>query len=342
MTAMLRIDMHSHLLPRDWPDLNERFNTKGFPTVHHDGSRCEIHKDGRFFRALEPNAWDLELRIEQYASMGVQVQVASTVPVMFSYQAKAEHALYLAQFLNDALAAQCTAQPDHLLGLGTVPMQDPALAIREMQRCVQELGLHGLQIGSHINDWNLDHEALRDFFAVAADIGCPILVHPWDMMGKESMGKYWLPWLVGMPAEQSRAMCSMIMGGVLRRFPKLRVLFAHGGGAFPFTLGRIEHGYRMRPDLVAMDSPDRSPREYLQQIYVDSCVHDAQALTYLVELFGSERIAMGSDYPFPLGEAQPGSGIERLSIGEQEKQRMLAGTALAWLGLEADRFPHAA
>ena len=224
------------------------------------------------------------------------------------------------------------------MGLGTVPLQDPALAIQEMRRCLCEIGLHGIQIGSHVNDWNLNDAPLQDFFAAAEDLQCPIMIHPWDMMGKTAMEKYWLPWLVGMPAEQSRAICSILLGGVLRRFPGLRLLFAHGGGSFPLTLGRIEHGYKMRPDLVAMDSPERGPREYLDQIYVDSCVHDAQALAYLVELIGPDRIALGSDYPFPLGEQVPGAGIRNLEIDPKAQARMLAGTTLEWLGLDADRF----
>ena len=134
-----------------------------------------------------------------------------------------------------------------------------------MERCVEQLGLQGVQIGSHVDMWNLDAPELFPFFEAAADLGAAILVHPWDMMGRESMPKYWLPWLVGMPAEQSRAACCLIFGGVLERLPKLRVCFAHGGGAFPYTIGRIEHGFRMRPDLVATDN-SRNPREYLDRV----------------------------------------------------------------------------
>src|SRR5437870_5655020 len=140
------------------------------------------------------------------------------------------------------------------------------------------------------------------------------------MVGKERMPKYWLPWLVGMPAETSLAICSMIFGGVFERFPRLRVAFAHGGGAFPFTIGRIEQAFHVRPDLVTTDNKT-NPREYLARpneqrkriparFYVDSLVHDRDALQFLLKLFGPERVALGSDYPFPLGEAQPGRLIE--------------------------------
>ena len=175
-------------------------------------------------------------------------------------------------------------------------------------------------------------------FEAAHDLGAAVFVHPWDMMGKESMERYWLPWLVGMPAETSRAICSMIFGGVLERLPRLRVLFAHGGGSFPATLGRIEHGFRVRPDLCAVDNP-KNPREYVSRIFVDSLVHDPDALRYLLQLFGAERIALGSDYPFPLGEERPGSLIESLhDLSPAVRDRLLGGTALEFLGREAKEF----
>ena len=189
-----------------------------------------------------------------------------------------------------------------------------------------------MQIGSHIDAWNLDAPELFPFFEAAADLGAAILVHPWDMMGKESMPKYWLPWLVGMPAEQARAACCLIFGGVLERLPTLRVCFAHGGGAFPYTIGRIEHGFRMRPDLVATDN-SRNPREYLDRLYFDSCVHDARALRYLLDVAGSAHVMLGTDYPFPLGEQHPGSGIAALDLSESEQKQLYHGTALEWLGL---------
>ena len=137
-----------------------------------------------------------------------------------------------------------------------------------------------------------------------------------------------------MPAETALAICSVIFGGVLERLPRLRIAFAHGGGAFPGTVGRIEHGFCCRPDLVAVDNP-RSPRDYLGRFYLDSLVHDADALRHLIRLVGAERVALGSDYPFPLGEAEPGRLIESLGdLSAAVRRRLLAGTALEFLGLD--------
>jgi aminocarboxymuconate-semialdehyde decarboxylase len=226
-------------------------------------------------------------------------------------------------------------------------MQDPDLAASELERCVRELGLRGAEIGTHVDPnphfgridaLNLDNASLQPVWSAAEELGAAIFVHPWDMVGKERMPKYWLPWLVGMPAETSLAICSLIFGGVFERFPKLRVAFAHGGGAFPFTIGRIERAFHVRPDLVAVEN-NTNPRKYLAddkspaRFYVDSLVHDADALRMLLKLFGAQRVALGSDYPFPLGETKPGHLIESMKLPAKEKARVLSGTAREFLGL---------
>ena len=335
---MLRIDTHAHYLPRDWPDLATKYGDNRFPVIHHgEDGRHRIYKDGKFFREIWPKTWDPQERIDDYARFGIQVQVISTVPVMFSYWAQAHQALELHESLNDHMAETCRDYPTHYAGIGTVPLQSPRLAIQEMERCVDQLGLCGVQIGSHINDWNLDDAELRPFFEAAQGLDAAILVHPWDMMGTDSMPKYWMPWLVGMPAEQSRAACALIFGGVLQQFPRLKVMLAHGGGSFPYTIGRIEHGFNMRPDLVATDNP-HNPRDYFKQLYFDSCVHDDRALRYLLDTVGIDRVMLGTDYPFPLGEQEPGSGILGLNLDAGDQEQLFNRTALSWLGRDRRHF----
>jgi aminocarboxymuconate-semialdehyde decarboxylase len=303
------------------------------------------------FREITDNVWDPKRRIEEMDRADVSMQVLSTVPVMFSYWAKPADTLDLSRLLNDHIAEVVRGHPTRFAGLGTIPLQDGDLAARELERCVHELGLRGVEIGTHAdaNEYchgpdcrNLDDRSLDVVWKTAEQLNAAILVHPWDMIGKERMPKYWLPWLVGMPAEGSLAICSMIFGGVFERFPKLRVAFAHGGGAFPFTIGRIEHGFHVRPDLVATENKT-NPRKYLAQgdtpahFYVDSLVHDADALKTLLNLFGVERVALGSDYPFPLGEARPGKLIESMEgLSSKDKAQLLAGTCLEFLGMNSD------
>jgi aminocarboxymuconate-semialdehyde decarboxylase len=215
-------------------------------------------------------------------------------------------------------------------------MQDPDLAVAELERCVGTLGLAGIEIGSHVNGMNLDHPQVFPVFEAARQLGAAVFVHPWEMLGRDRMSKYWLPWLVGMPAETSLSICSMIFGGVFERLPGLRIAFAHGGGAFPATLGRIEHGFRVRPDLVAVEN-QKNPRDYVGSFFVDSLVHDPDMLRFMIRQLGAERIALGSDYPFPLGEAVPGAMIDAMDdLDPTTRSLLLAGSALEWLGLTAE------
>jgi aminocarboxymuconate-semialdehyde decarboxylase len=335
---MLAIDIHTHILPRELPRWAERFGYGGFIELAHERPGCaKMQIDGRFFREIDENCWSAERRIEECDANGVQVQVLSTVPVMFSYWARPEHGYEVARFLNDHLAELVRAHPKRFAGLGTLPLQSPDHAVSELERCVQQLGLLGVEIGSHVNDWNLNAAELFPVFQRAEELGVAVFVHPWDMLGKKELDQYWMQWLVGMPAETTRAIVSLIFGGVLEKLPNLRIAFAHGGGSFPATIGRIEQGFRCRPDLCAIHN-GVNPREYLRRIYVDALVHDPHSLHYLIDQLGSDRVALGSDYPFPLGEAVPGALIRSLGLPRETEEDLLFRTACTWLGVPPETF----
>lgn len=331
----MKIDCHAHILPEKWPSLKDKYGYGGFIKLEHHkpGSANMMRDDGHFFREIQENCWNPEAILVDMDKYKVDKMVLCTVPVLFNYWAKPADTYDWNLFLNDHLAGVTEQYPDRFVGLGTVPMQDIPLAIKEMERCKNELKMPGLEIGSNINNKNLDHPDFHPFWEAAEDLGVSIFVHPWEMMGTAVTPDYFMPWLVGMPAETSRAICCMIFGGIFDKYPKLKVMFAHGGGAFPHTLGRVSHGWHCRPDLCNVNNI-KDPREYIGKFWVDGITHDDDALKYIINLMGADKIAYGTDYPFPLGDLEHGAFIEKMEgISEETRQQLLSGTVKEFLGI---------
>ena len=334
---MLKIDMHTHIIPKNMPNWTEKFGYGKFIHLEHNlDNSANMMQGGNFFRRIEENCWNEKQRITEYEKFNTQVQVVCTVPVLFSYWAKPKDCLELSEFLNDHIAALIQEYPKNYIGLATIPMQDSEIAIKELERA-KSIGLVGIQIGSNINDENLSEEKFFPIFEACERLGMAVLIHPWQMMGFGSMEKYWLPWLVGMPAETSRAACSMIFGGILERLPNLRICFSHAGGSFLPTIGRIEHGFNSRPDLVAVDNPI-NPRDYLGKFWVDCITHDIEALKYILKLQGSKRVCLGSDYPFPLGDLEIGKFITESDLDKEVITDIFSNSTLEWLNLDTKLF----
>jgi aminocarboxymuconate-semialdehyde decarboxylase len=334
---MLKIDMHTHIIPKIMPNWTEKFGYGKFINLVHNVDRsADMMQGGQFFRRIQENCWNEELRIGEYEQFNTQVQVVCTIPVLFSYWAKTEDCVELSRFLNDHIADLVAKYPKNYIGLATIPMQDTEAAIKELERA-KATGHVGIQIGSNINDENLSEERFFPIFEACERLGMAVMVHPWQMMGFDSMKKYWLPWLVGMPAETSRAACSMIFGGVLERLPNLRVCFSHAGGSFLPTLGRIEHGFNCRPDLVAVDNQE-NPIEYIGKFWVDCITHDIDALKYILKMQGSKRVCLGSDYPFPLGDLEIGKFIEESDLSKETIEDIFSHSTLEWLDLKKNLF----
>ncbi len=328
----MTIDIHTHIIPAELPDFSKEFGYGKFISLHHHQPRKAWMIQGdRKFREIEINCWDISVRLEEMDKFQIDVQVLSTIPVLFSYWAKPNDGLKVAMFLNDHIAEIIHQYPEKFIGLATLPMQDINLAIKELER-IKSLEFKGIQIGSNVNQKNLTEQEFGEFFSACESLNIAILIHPWEMMGQENIQKYWLPWLVGMPAETARAIANMIFSGVFDKHPNLRVCFAHGGGSFIPTIGRIEHGWECRPDLVAIDNSN-NPRNYLGKFWVDSHTCDHKLLQYIINEIGIDKVVQGSDYPFPLGEAIPGSLVRTSPLSEKDKQIILSTAPQQWLGM---------
>jgi len=332
---MKTLDMHSHFFPREWEDLGKRFGTPDWPWMKHlDADKAMVMMGEKEFRPVYSACWDAQKRLEEMDRDGVDLQVMCSTPVLFAYARPAAQALYCAQVFNDAGLEVATRGKGRLKTLCQVPLQDTDAACRELSRAVKS-GHLGVQIGNHVGDRDLDDEGILTFLQHCAAEGAAVLVHPWDMMGGARTARWMMGWTVSMPAETQLSIVALILGGGFDRLPEnLRICFAHGGGSFAFLLGRLENAWRNRD--AARGNSALPPSAYTKRFYVDSAVFDARALRLLIEVMGEDRVMLGSDYPFPLGELRVGKLIRDMEgLGDAARRKLLVENARRFLGLGA-------
>jgi aminocarboxymuconate-semialdehyde decarboxylase len=331
---MQTIDIHTHFFPKSWPDLVARFGTPDWPWIKHtEPGKAIVMLGDREFRHITAACWDVNVRLENMERDGIDLQIISATPVLFAYGRESKQALDCAQLFNDAALDLCRQGKGKLKSLCQVPLQDIDASCRELSRCMRA-GHVGVQIGNHVGEKNLDDPGILDFLRHCAKERAAVLVHPWDMLGGLRMPKYMMPWTVGMPAETQLALVSLIVSGAFDQLPaNLRICFAHGGGSFAFLLGRLENAWHHHS--VARGTSQFPPSHYLDRFFVDSAVFDESTLKFLVDKMGVERVVLGSDYPFPLGEQRVGSLIRESSLSPATKSNLLTTNASKWLAFES-------
>ncbi|MGH3170686.1 MAG: amidohydrolase family protein [Trebonia sp.] len=323
------IDVHAHYVPKGWPDLGP-----GAPYLKLESEKDAVIMIGdKAFRRIQADSWDADLRRADMDADGVAVQVVSPTPVFFSYAADPVQATRISRVMNDLALDICAPLPGRLLPMCQVPLQDPDAACEELTRCMKA-GHVGVEIGNHVGDADLDDEGVVTFLQHAASLRAPVFVHPWDMTGSPRLDRWMAQWLVGMPAETHLSVLAMILGGVFDHVPDtLRICFAHGGGSFAFWLGRVENAWHKRHEVIG--TSQYPPSHYLGRFHVDSVVFDERALRLLVDTVGPDRVVVGSDYPYPLGE-RPAGGVVRKAgfLDEETREKILFRNGQWFLNLD--------
>lgn len=327
------VDIHTHYVPKGWPDLEEATGCPGpWPTLRVDGEReAMIMLGEKEFRPITDDAWQAEVRLEHMDRDGVDVQVLSPTPLFFSYSKDAATASRVSAIFNDLALDIASRGEGRLIPFCQVPLQDTDAAIAELDRSISN-GHRGVEIGNHVGDVDLDDEGVVAFLQHCAERDVPVFVHPWDMASSPRLDRWMAQWLVGMPAETHLSILAMILGGAFDRLPEsLRLCFAHGGGSFAHWLGRMENAWHRRPDLIAKSA--MPPSHYVGRFSVDSVVFAEPSLRLLVDTLGHENIMLGTDFPYPLGESPAGSLIRSASfLSQEQREAMLGGNALRFLG----------
>jgi aminocarboxymuconate-semialdehyde decarboxylase len=311
---MPTIDIHAHWYPAEWLKLFEQDGPK-------EGARLERGAKGytvrteRITNAFDDEFVDLGLRLGGMRRQRVDLQALSLTTPMVNW-ASAGFGLALAQAYNDAASAAHQRHPGHFVGLATLPMQAPELALKELERCAKLPGMRGLYLATNINGAELDEKRFWNVYAKAEELGWTIYLHPVDTIGRERTTRYYLKNLLGNPYDTGVAAASLLFGGVLDAFPKLEVNLPHAGGTFPWLIGRLDHGTRVRPELKHMK---RMPSDYLRRFSYDTIGHDDRINAALVRLVGADRVLLGTDYCFDMGLTDPVTTVDRikdLSVSE--------------------------
>jgi len=326
------IDIHTHFFPESWPDLAARYGTPDWPSIKHTGpGKADIMLGDRMFRHVTSACWDVNVRLENMDRNGIDMQIISATPVLFAYARKAEHALDCARLFNDVALEMCQRSKGRLKSLCQVPLQDIDASCAELDRCMRD-GHLGVQIGNHVGEKNLDDPGIVKFLQHCATVGAAVFVHPWDMLARERMPNYMLPWTVGMPTETYLSLASMILSGAFDHLPpNLRICFAHGGGSFAFLLGRLENAWKNHEGARGVSQ--FTPSHYLDRMSVDSAVFEQRTLQFLVSVMGGDRVLLGSDYPYPLGELRAGTLIRESQFSQEVKKKLLGENAVRFLNL---------
>ena len=327
MSRQRTIDCHTHILGEAAMQRLAKESPKVTPVMTARGDpACKLTIDGAVVQDPFPRElWDTDQRLRDMDAHGVDVQVLAPTVFTFFYQHEPALGLACAAVQNDEIAAEIKRHPGRFLGIGGVPLQAPELAAQELRRCIMTLGLRGAMIGTHVRGRNLDDPALEPFWVTAAELGAFIFIHPHGGAGAERLDAYYLKNLVGLPFETTIAGACLVFGGVLERHPDLKICLSHGGGFMPYQAGRFRHGYDVRPE--AKVNLAQSPEASIGRLFYDTILHSKPTLEFLVSSAGADRVLLGSDYPFDMGNLDCVARVAALDIPAPQRDLIVGGYA---------------
>lgn len=321
----LTVDIHAHIkVPEAATEAMKRFVPENDPRTLYSSEETNALNRG-YHQAVDDRFTDPETRIRDMDVMGVDVQAVALAPPQYFYWLDEATAAAVAEMQNDSIAAVAAGSPQRLRGIGTLPMAHPEVAVKEAVRLHDELGLHGIEIGTDVVGTDLDDPRFDPIWEVLADRQIVAILHPAGFTEARRLTDYYLVNVVGLPLSSTLAVTRMILGGVFERFPDLRMVVVHGGGYLPFYSARTDHAFRHRPEMRR--HIDRPPSEYLHNLWFDTTVFDPALLATLVDNYGADRVLMGTDYPFDMGQGNPVDFVRAAGLSDEETALVLGGNA---------------
>jgi aminocarboxymuconate-semialdehyde decarboxylase len=322
MTKQRTIDVHAHVLTEE---MMQRLRKEApgigpkLSDIDEHGATLQIASITQ--RPYPRGGWDMDLRLRDMDAYGIDVQALSVLPQTFLYDQEPSLTAAFCAIQNEAIAALVARQPDRFVGLAGLPLQAPERAAAELRRGMRDLGLKGALIGSHIEGRNLDDPELESLWAAAEELDALILIHPQKVAAANRLGSYYLTNLIGNPLETTIAAASLVFGGVLERYPNLKICLSHGGGYTPYQIGRFVHGWSVRPE--GKKHLKVSPEASIRRLYFDTILFFDPALKWLVETYGASHVMLGSDYPFDMGMYDSVKVVSELGVPERDRETIL-------------------
>lgn len=297
------------------------------------GSDLTREVNRRQMAEVRPKMESVEVRLADMDRMGVDIQAVAVFPPQMYYWATSEVAENVFRELNHGLEELVATHPDRLMGMGNIPLQDTDLAIAELRYCLGDLGFRGIQVATRVEDEELSARRLEPFWGEVESRGAVVVIHSNGHDNTRRLGHHYMINVFGHPIEATLAAGHLIFDGVMERHPDLKMVLVHGGGYLPAYAARMDHAYRQRADVA--EGLPRLPSEYLRRFYLDTMVFAEDQLAFLIEKYGADRIVIGTDYPYDMGETDP-VGLVSRTIGD-DKQAFAAitgGNAARLFGLE--------